>query len=58
MPDDGKINLRVGDTVEYNDCFAEAKGEVIERIDEEHFRVKWLDMPSSTVHSAWLLRKL
>jgi hypothetical protein len=57
MPDDGKMTLRVGDTVEYNDFFAETKGEVIERIDDEHLRVKWFDMPSSTVHSAGVLRK-
>jgi hypothetical protein len=58
MPDDGKMILRVGDTVEYNDFFAGTKGEVIERIDAEHLRVKWFDMPSSTVHAAKLLRKL
>jgi hypothetical protein len=58
MPDDGKMILRVGDTVAYNDFFAETRGEVIERVDGEHLRVKWVDMPSSTVHAAGVLRKL
>lgn len=50
--------LRVGDTVAYHDFFAETRGEVIERVDDEHLRVKWVDMPSSTVHAARVLRKL
>jgi|HubBroStandDraft_5_1064220.scaffolds.fasta_scaffold524912_1 hypothetical protein len=58
MADDGKMVLRVGDTVEYNDFFAGPKGEVIELVDDEHLRVRWFDMPSSTVHSMRVLRKL
>jgi hypothetical protein len=58
MYDQGNLSLQIGDTVEYNDFCADSVGEVIERINDEYLRVKWFDLPNSTVHAKELLRRL